>query len=666
MRVDKAYVFLFGILNVFQVVAEFVVVTPSDAIDYEIPYKTLTKQTLLRGKLMAPLVSASTIINSSIIDTKLDNCPPISVPTETLSEYHLILAEIEPGCTIFERIQQIQHLGAVGAVLYNATLDNITDYKPLVGLAIPAIIVGANDALKLQQIAKNDTIVAMLRWITPHPHSSVNLNLYFAASTGLNSELDGFHTLLNELGSVVKFTPHFEMYKASEWGCSNITENPECDTLCDGIACTFDPEDDFTLGHNGSEILYYAATQWCLNQHTNKYWQFMSQFQSSCTDRNIVDCIDSTLITMKLPTVQSCIKYNRTEFYTSEMVNAYSAGVSSYPLVTVNDQPLYGDWHCNEPITMSSCEPLQMVCRYINYANISVPDGKCTPQYWTSRCVHPREIDECGICTIRDSPNWNNACLGCDGIANSNKTLDMCGVCGGDGSFDMCGECLPHNDSMRNTICADCHGEPWGGAKVDICGVCGGHGSIDACGLCFEADDPRRQNYGCQIELDPEAMRLKLYIEGMSTEAFVHKDTVRGFISTLADVTVTKSENVHIKSIESVGAAVVVNVFLLPNNGSFKHATIFQTMDLNTLFANTNWNHGSKPLKITLLAANDCQTTTTNNSIPVWWYIGGGSGLICSMTITTWLIQRRDRRMKKDMHQLFSKYTPLVSLEDEF
>lgn len=38
----------------------------------------------------------------------------------------------------------------------------------------------------------------------------------------------------------------------------------------------------------------------------------------------------------------------------------------------------------------------------------------------------PPTNDNCGVC------NGNDSCRGCDGILNSNKTVDVCGVCGGD------------------------------------------------------------------------------------------------------------------------------------------------------------------------------------------------------------------------------------------
>lgn len=66
-----------------------------------------------------------------------------------------------------------------------------------------------------------------------------------------------------------------------------------------------------------------------------------------------------------------------------------------------------------------------------------------------------KKLDACGVC------GGNDACVGCDGVPLSGKLLDACGVCGGDSS-----------------ACADCAGVPHGPARVDACGVCGGS---DAC-----------------------------------------------------------------------------------------------------------------------------------------------------------------------------------------
>jgi len=89
--------------------------------------------------------------------------------------------------------------------------------------------------------------------------------------------------------------------------------------------------------------------------------------------------------------------------------------------------------------------------------------------------------DACGVCGGN-----GKSCAGCDGVANSRKVNDACGVCGGDGSscagcdgvansgksFDLCGVCGGDNSS-----CAGCDGKANSGKVVDKCGVCGGDGS---------------------------------------------------------------------------------------------------------------------------------------------------------------------------------------------
>ena len=70
---------------------------------------------------------------------------------------------------------------------------------------------------------------------------------------------------------------------------------------------------------------------------------------------------------------------------------------------------------------------------------------------------------------------------GCDGVPNSGLTIDVCGVCGGDG-----------------TECADCKGVPNGPATLDRCDECEGDGQ--SCISC-ESRDLRQ----LQTDLDGQA-----------------------------------------------------------------------------------------------------------------------------------------------------------------
>jgi len=77
-------------------------------------------------------------------------------------------------------------------------------------------------------------------------------------------------------------------------------------------------------------------------------------------------------------------------------------------------------------------------------------------------------------------------CVDCNGMQGGTQILDLCGVCGGDGSS-----------------CWDCSGTPNGGQVLDLCGVCGGDGSscldcagvpnggavLDLCGVCNGIND---------------------------------------------------------------------------------------------------------------------------------------------------------------------------------
>lgn len=98
-----------------------------------------------------------------------------------------------------------------------------------------------------------------------------------------------------------------------------------------------------------------------------------------------------------------------------------------------------------------------------------------------------KEYDQCGVCDGNGT-----SCLGCDGVINSGLVLDECGICGGDNS--TCKDCAgtPNGSAKldacsicngNNTSCADCSGIPNGSAKLDKCGVCDGDGKSCECNL---------------------------------------------------------------------------------------------------------------------------------------------------------------------------------------
>jgi hypothetical protein len=94
-----------------------------------------------------------------------------------------------------------------------------------------------------------------------------------------------------------------------------------------------------------------------------------------------------------------------------------------------------------------------------------IPDSSTTSAVCaekTVRCPHDKsclyDLYAASI-VLTQSNSTGGSCAGCDGVPNSDKVVDVCGVCGGDGRS-----------------CLGCDGIPNSGKVFDPCGICGGNG----------------------------------------------------------------------------------------------------------------------------------------------------------------------------------------------
>jgi hypothetical protein len=134
----------------------------------------------------------------------------------------------------------------------------------------------------------------------------------------------------------------------------------------------------------------------------------------------------------------------------AEIDKRYDMGVFFLPTMLINMEEYRGSFSCPPPINYGTCGPLQGIC-----AGFSDEIEPLACQQ--NGCAFGIGRDACGQCNALNSPSYNQSCAGCDGVPNSHKRVDPCGVCGGDGSFDACGACLPANSPERITNPLLCH-----------------------------------------------------------------------------------------------------------------------------------------------------------------------------------------------------------------
>jgi len=269
--------------------------------------------------------------------------------------------------------------------------------------------------------------------------------------------------------------------------------------------------------------------------HTIKFWNYISEFGRNCgntSDTFNLECSERIQREAGLEpsTTAACVSTSGgTEFHGGENQMLYAEieirmqkRIWLMPSLMINKEAYRGALDCPEPISLATCPVLSAICAGLPDEN---RPSACSETYcW-------KELDVCGVCGGDGS-----SCRGCDGVPNSGKELDSCGKCGGDGSMDDCGMCFPASSPLRNKACQGCDGVPNSGVKQDPCGLCGGDGSFDKCGRCFPKADVKRQDDFCRDDRAVDIVQVTLHLEGMDKGQFYEhqKDFQMAFAEALS------------------------------------------------------------------------------------------------------------------------------------
>ncbi|XP_024388337.1 vacuolar-sorting receptor 4 isoform X2 [Physcomitrium patens] len=167
-------------------------------------------------------------------------------------------------------------------------------------ISIPSALITKDFADKLKKVLNGNELVTMkLDWreSLPHPDERVEYEFWTNSNDECGPKCDaqvefvrnfkGVAQIL-ERGGYTQFTPHY-----ITWYCPQaFIESKQCKAQCinNGRYCAPDPEQDFSVGYDGKQVVTENLRQLCVFKVTNetsprqpwKWWDFVTDFQIRC------------------------------------------------------------------------------------------------------------------------------------------------------------------------------------------------------------------------------------------------------------------------------------------------------------------------------------------------------------------------------------------------
>lgn len=187
-----------------------------------------------------------------------------------------------------------------GLITMDSPEEDPTSSKYLPNISIPSALILKDFGDKLKEaLAKKELVSMRLDWRESLPHPDERVEYEFWTNSNdecgpqCNSQVEfvrnfkGVAQIL-ERGGYTQFTPHY-----ITWYCPQVfIESRQCKAQCinNGRYCAPDPEQDFSKGYDGKQVVTENLRQLCVFKVANesiprqpwKWWDFVTDYQIRC------------------------------------------------------------------------------------------------------------------------------------------------------------------------------------------------------------------------------------------------------------------------------------------------------------------------------------------------------------------------------------------------
>eukprot|EP00244_Chara_vulgaris_P014380 TRINITY_DN8984_c0_g1_i2.p1 TRINITY_DN8984_c0_g1~~TRINITY_DN8984_c0_g1_i2.p1 ORF type:complete len:657 (+),score=135.57 TRINITY_DN8984_c0_g1_i2:244-1971(+) len=211
----------------------------------------------------------------------------------TTKAYHLQLGGASAALVMDNKDEELITMDAPDATI---TEDNKTISEQVI--TIPTVLIRMEDGNKIKEALRQKQLVSVvLDWTESitNPDQRVEYELWTNSNDKCGDKCEMIKNFVNEFrgvaqnlekGKYTQFTPHF-----ITWYCPKAyVDTHQCQSQCInfGRYCAPDPEQDFTVGYDGKDVVMENLRRLCIFKQLNdsgtpwKWWDYVYDFGKRC------------------------------------------------------------------------------------------------------------------------------------------------------------------------------------------------------------------------------------------------------------------------------------------------------------------------------------------------------------------------------------------------